>query len=125
MSFTPIAGLGTLVFTFVNFLKYGRELLTAGTDDAAKASRKDGQNGVLTQIVAWAAGILGVMIAAHTQFAPDIKFGTQSLAKMDWPTQLFIGLIATSLLSTVNEVKKAIDNSDSASTPQLLTGKRP
>lgn len=109
MSFTPLAALGTLVFTFVNFLTY---------------LRSKNWNGVLTQAIAWVAGIAGVFIAAHTQFADQIKFGAQMLSSMAWPTQLFLGLIATSILSTVNEVKKAIDNNDSAQKAQLLTGKK-
>ena len=122
MSFTATLGLGTLVFTFVNFLKYGREWLGSGSDQASKT---DGLNGVLTQVIAWIAGIAGVLIAAQTQFAPQIKFGSQTLSTMDWETKIFLGLIATSLLSTINEVKKAIDNKDSATTPTILTGKRP
>jgi hypothetical protein len=107
MSFTPLLAVGTLVFTFVNFLTY---------------IRSKNLNGVVTQIIAWAAGILAIVLAAHTQFASQISFGTEKLSQMGWPTQLFIGLIATSILSTVNEVKKAIDNSDSAAKVPLLTG---
>ena len=105
MAFTPLFALGTLVFTFVNFLKYARN--------------KD-INGVVTQGVAWVAGIAGVAIAAHTQFAGSINFGSLPLNKMNFVTQIFIGLIATSILSTVNEVKKAVDNTDSAAQPPLV-----
>ena len=99
MSFSPLVAVGTLVFTFVNFLTY----LT---------SRK--WNSVLTQLIAWAAGIAGIFIASATQFAPAITFGSQSLSGMDPGTKIFLGLIATSILSTFNELKKAIDNNDTA-----------
>jgi hypothetical protein len=105
MSFTPLLAVGTLVFTLVNFLTYWR-----GKNYSA----------MLTQVIAWAAGIGAILIAAHTQFAPQISFSGQTLAKMDWQTQVFIGLIATSILSTVNEVKKAIDTSDSAKKTPLF-----
>ena len=108
MQFGALTALGTLVFTFVNFLKY----LRARNGSA-----------VLTQLIAWAAGIAGIVLVAHTQFATDIVFGKHTLASLDISSQLFLGLIATSILSTVNEVKKAIDNGDSAKTPNLLTGK--
>lgn len=109
MSFTPLAAVGTLVFTFVNFLSY----IVAGT-------RGKGWNGAVTQLIAWAAGIAGIFIAAQTQFAGQIKFGSQLLSGMNWQTKVFLGLIATSILSTVNEVKKAIDNSDTASKEPLV-----
>jgi len=105
MSFNALAAVGTLVFTFVNFLTY---------------VRSKNVNGIVTQLIAWIAGIAAILIAAHTQFAPDVKFGSQQLSKLDWQSQVFLGLIATSILSTVNEVKKAIDNNDSAAKSPLI-----
>jgi hypothetical protein len=105
MSLTPLVAVGTLVFTFVNFLTY---------------LRSSNWNGAVTQLIAWVAGIAGVIIAAHTQFASQITFGSQKLSSMSWPTQVFLGLIATSLLSTVNEIKKAIDSTDSAKKAPLI-----
>jgi hypothetical protein len=105
MNFTPLLSLGTLVFAFVNFLKY---VLAKNWNSA------------ITQIVAWVSGVAGVFIAAHTEYAKQIMIGTANLGQMDWQTQVFFGLIATSILTTVNEVKKAIDNTDSAKTPPLL-----
>jgi hypothetical protein len=110
MPFSALVGVGTLVFTFVNFLTY---------------LRSANWNGVITQLIAWAAGIGGVMIAVHTQFAPAVKVGSLTFDKINTPTQLFLGLIATSIFSTVNEIKKAVDNKDSAAKAQLLTGKMP
>ncbi|MCK9895757.1 hypothetical protein [Frankia sp. AgB32] len=110
MSFAPLVAVGTLVFTFVNFLTYVR-------------ARR--WNGVLTQVIAWVAGIGAIMLAARTDFASEVSFGTSNLKEMDIETQVFLGLIATSILSTVNEFKKAIDNSDSAKKDPLLTGNGP
>jgi len=105
MSFTPLVAVGTLVFTFVNFLTY---LVSKNW------------NGVVTQLIAWASGIAGIFIASATQFASQVKFGSQALAGMNPGTKIFLGLIATSILSTVNEVKKAIDNKDSAQKAPLV-----
>jgi hypothetical protein len=80
VSFTPIAAVGTLVFTFVNVLTY---------------IRSKNVNGVVTQGIAWLAGVAAILIAAHTQFASQISFGSQKLSQMDWQTQVFLGLIAT------------------------------
>jgi hypothetical protein len=111
VTFNALAALGTLVFTFVNFLTY------------VKARNL---NGVVTQLIAWVAGVVAILIAAHTQFAPDITFGNHPLSKLDWQSQVFLGLIATSILSTVNEVKKAIDGSDSAKkVPLISKGPKP
>jgi hypothetical protein len=84
--FTPLLALGTLVFTFVNFLKY----LTNRNWNAA-----------LTQVAAWVSGILAVALAAQAQFASGIVVGGIALAKLNWASQLMLGLLATSLLSTV------------------------
>jgi hypothetical protein len=108
MTFNALLAVGTLVFTFVNFLTY---------------VRSKNVNGVVTQAIAWVAGILAILIAAHTQFAPDITFGNHVLSKLDWQSQVFLGLIATSILSTVNEVKKAIDNKDTAEKAPLIPGR--
>jgi hypothetical protein len=105
MSITPLVALGTLVFTFVNFLRF----LTARN-----------WSSVLTQLIAWAAGIAGVFLMRATDFAPGITFGDKSLDKVGFWSALLLGLLATSLLSTVNEVKKALDNNDSAKVPALL-----
>lgn len=105
MSLTPLVAVGTLVFTFVNFLTY---------------LRSSNWNGAVTQLIAWVAGVVGIVIAAHTQYASQITFGTEKLSSASWWTQVFLGLIATSLLSTFNELKKAIDSTDSAKKAPLL-----
>lgn len=105
MSLTPLVAVGTLVFTFVNFLTY---------------LRSKNWNGALTQLIAWVAGVLGIVIAAHSQYASQITFGTQKLSGASWWTEVFLGLIATSLLSTFNELKKAIDSTDSAKKAPLF-----
>ncbi len=101
MTFSALTAVGTLVFTFVNFLTYifGKPMNV---------------NGIVTQLIAWAAGIAAIFIASATQLAPQVSFGSEKLSTMDFWTKLFIGLIATSILSTVNEVKKAIDSNDTA-----------
>jgi hypothetical protein len=105
MSLTPLVAVGTLVFTVVNFLTY---------------LRSRNWNGALTQLIAWVAGVVGIVLAAHSQYASQITFGTQKLSGASWWTQVFLGLIATSLLSTFNELKKAIDSTDSAKKAPLL-----
>lgn len=110
MPLVPLVALGTVVFSFVNVLKF--------------ASARQ-WNAVVTQLIAWAAGIAGVFLAGATQFASGIAVGDVSLSNLNGSSKLFLGLIATSLLSTVNEIKKAIDATDSAATPPLLPNADP
>lgn len=107
MPLVPLVALGTIVFSFVNFLKF--------------VSGKQ-WNAALTQVIAWCAGIAGIFLMAETQFASGISVGDTRLDVLDGASKLVLGLVATSLLSTVNEIKKAIDNTDSAATPPLLPG---
>lgn len=109
MPLVPLVALGTVVFNFVNVLKF--------------ASGKQ-WNSVITQLIAWAAGIAGIFLVGATQFALGIMVGDVSLDSLDTPSKFFLGLVATSLLSTFNELKKALDRSDSAVTPPLLPPKQ-
>ena len=70
MNFTALTAVGTLVFTFVNVLTY---LFSKNW------------NGVLTQAIAWAAGVAGIFIASGTQFASQITFGSQVRT---WPSRI-------------------------------------
>lgn len=117
--FSAITAFGTLVFTFVNALRLASGTFLASAPDE---DRPTNRSGLVTQLIAWAGGVAAITIAAHTQFAPDIQFGTLALNNMDGWTLVFTGLIASSLLSTFNQLKKAIDPSDSARMPSLLTG---
>jgi hypothetical protein len=108
--FTPLVALGTLVFTFVNFLRF--------------LSARD-WNAAITQLIAWAAGVVAVLLVRASDFAAGIRVGNLPLNKLGFWSALLLGLLATSLLSTVNEVKKAIDNQDTAHVPPLLPNLSP
>lgn len=108
MPLVPLVALGTIVFNLVNVLKFA----TARNWSA-----------VVTQCIAWSAGIVGIFLAGATQFAASISLGDVQLSDLDTPSKVFLGLVATSLLSTFNELKKAIDSNDSAATPALIPSK--
>lgn len=105
MPVAPLAAIGTIVFTFVNFIK----ALTSKNFSAA-----------LTQVVAWLSGVVAVVLAAKTDLAAGLDLGSLSLDKLDGLTQVFLGVISSSILGTVHEIKKAIDTSDSAAQPPLI-----
>ena len=108
MEFVPILALGTLVFTLVIFLK----------NLTARQWRP-----VVTLLVAWAAGIIGVFLMAATQFAGGINVGDVPLDRLDFWSKVLLGLVATSLLSSANEFKKAIDRTDTAVVPDWFDAK--
>lgn len=105
MPFSPILVLGSLVFTFINFLK---------------SCTNKNWSAATTQGIAWLSGIIAVFLAAQTDWAGGIVFGDRSLAAMNNASLVLVGLMASSLLGVVNEVKKALDNTDSARQPELF-----
>lgn len=105
MEFIPMIQMAVLVFAIINFLK------------AVKA--KD-TNGALTQLIVWVAGVVVVFLVAETDFASGISIGDQTLNTLNFASLVFIGLTISSLASFGAEVKKAIDNSDSAAKPNLF-----
>ncbi len=83
MEFAPIALLGALVYKFVDFLKF----VKVGDWNSAG-----------TQAVAWLAGIW-LLRFRQLGFSTGIEFGGQSLASLNFVSQVVIGLSATSLFS--------------------------
>ena len=108
MEFVPIVALGTLVYMFVIVLK----------NLSAQQWRP-----VATQVIAWLAGIGGIFLMARTQFAGGISIGDLTLDRLDFWSKVFVGLLATSLLSSLHEVKKAIDRTDTAVVPDWFEDK--
>ncbi len=110
MEFAPLALLGALVYKFVDFLKF----VKVGDWNAAG-----------TQAIAWLAGILAITLFANSDFSAGINFGERSLGSLNFISQVVIGLSATSLFSAFYDVKRALDNSDSARTPSLISPNTP
>lgn len=103
--FAPTVALIALVTTTINALRYarGRDWSGAGTIAAA-----------------WVAGVAAVMIAAQTDFASGIAVGDRTLEGLNIYSQLFVGLSVASAGSFLTDLKKAVDNEDSAVKPHLF-----
>jgi len=108
VSLTQLAAIGTVVFTAVNFIRFA----LAGDKSSAGS-----------QILAWLSGIVAAWIVAHTGLAAAFVFGATPLNQLNLVSQGLVGLMAASSISVVNEVKKAIDNTDSARVPTLRTSR--
>lgn len=105
MEFMPLVQMAVLVFALINFLK---------------AVRQKDTNTVLTQLIVWVAGVLVTFLVAQTDFASGINVGDQSLTELNCWSLLFVGLTISSLASFGVELKKALDNTDSAQKPPLF-----
>ncbi len=90
--------------------------------DFGKFVRAKDTNGVLTQLITWGAGVLGVCLFAQTDFATGVSLEGVSLATAGWGTLVFAGLMSTSLLSKVYDFQKSFDNTQTSATPSLVPG---
>jgi hypothetical protein len=102
-SLASLTALGTVVFTFINMIRFA----VAGQVSSA-----------FRQILAWASGVIAALIVARTSLGEGFTFGSRSLSHIGWFSQCLVGLMAASTISVVNEIKKAIDRTDSARVPR-------
>lgn len=105
MTIAPLVLLGALIYKFIDFLKY--------------VMAKD-WNAAGTQAVAWIAGVGGMFLFVNTTFAESHEIGGIVFARLSAGDTIFLGLMATSIFSAVYDIKKSIDNTDSAVTPSLF-----
>lgn len=107
VSIAALLLLATFISKFMDFLKFLRAKDT---------------NGVVTQLITWCAGIIGVLLFAETDFAAGVALGGVTLADADLATKVFAGLMAISLLSKVYDFQKSFDSTQTSATPSLVPG---
>lgn len=108
MNFVPLAAMAALVIAIINLLQYARAKDT---------------NGVLTTLAAWVAGLVVVFLGAETDFANSIKVTDDlSLGALNTASKVLVGLTVAASGQLAVQFKRAIDTSDSAKKPDLLTG---
>jgi hypothetical protein len=101
------ATLAALVVKVTSVLKY----LSAGKTREA-----------ITQLIPWLAGVVTVMVAAQANVSEGlVVFGELALGQLNVWSQILAGLALGSGGSLVYDFKKAVDNSDSAAEPPLLS----
>lgn len=106
MDFVPILGMLTLIIAIINLITYVKNGDT---------------NGVVTTLSVWVAGVVVVLLVGATDFADTIVVADRPLGDYNFWSLLFIGLTISAMAQFANEIKKAIDNSDSASKPELTS----
>lgn len=102
MDILPLLTLPVLLYKLIDFVRY-----------AVNGDR----NGVITQLLVWVAGIVGVVAFAHSDL-PDMQ--GLALHQMNVWTQIIVGLQAASIASAGKDVLKAVDNHNSVAIPTLL-----
>jgi hypothetical protein len=105
MEFIPTLAMAALTLKVIDFLRYAR---------AAD------MNGCLTQLSAWIAGVVVVLLAAQTDWAAGINIGDRNLHVLGFWSLVFYGLSAGSGASIAKDALKAVDNTNSAAIPTLV-----
>ena len=104
---TTLALIAAVVKKFVDFVRQLR-----GKDTSA----------VVTQLLAWALGIVAVYLTANVDFASAVTFANTSLDQMGLWTQTVLGVLVGSVGSVGKDALKALDNTQTEATPQLVPG---
>lgn len=86
------------------------------------AGGKANRSSVVTQLLAWLVGIVVVWLGSVASVTADLMLPgiDTALGLLDLGSIFLVGLLASSLASTVVDVKSAIDGTDSAVKPLLL-----
>ncbi|HET9186961.1 MAG TPA: hypothetical protein VFN80_03335 [Acidothermaceae bacterium] len=111
--------MGALVYKAADLVKYIAVLALPG-DRGDRAARAGALNGILTLVLGSVLGVGIVFLMDVTSWTNEIKFGTLTLVTMSFWEKVVLGLVLTSLASTVFDFKKAVDRTDTASTPDIL-----
>lgn len=105
MEFIPVVAMATLTLKIVDFARYVRA--------------RD-INGIVTQLAAWLAGVLVVLLVAQTDWADGVTIGAMSLGKLGFWSLVFYGLAAGSGASTVKDTLKAVNPNDTSTVPAMI-----
>jgi hypothetical protein len=109
--------MGALVYKATDLIKYVAVVVDRGRGAAA---RSEAWSGILALLLGSAAGVGIVFLMDVTSWTSGIKFGDTALVSLSFWDKVVLGLVITSLASSFFDIKKAIDGTDSASTPKLL-----
>jgi hypothetical protein len=87
--------------------------------DFVKYVRNGDKNGMVTTVTGWAVGLVSIWLILQTDWADEIKFGDEALSSLNTGSKIVLALVATSVAGVLYDVKKAVDNTDTASTPRM------
>lgn len=102
MEFAPLLAAVALIWKIVDVVQY----LRAGNRDNA-----------LTQVGVWLAGIIVIVLLSASDFANGIDVAGFTLGNLNVASLILLGMSMGSTASIGVDIKKAIDNTDSAAIP--------
>jgi hypothetical protein len=106
--------LGALVLKGTDLIKYVKNAGSESSD-----TKTDALNGLYTMFWSSLLGMAVVFLMAHTQWGDEIPIGNEKLGDLNWVSLVALGVTITSFAGFLNDVKKAIDGKDTASTPAI------
>lgn len=110
MDFVPLVAALALTWKIVDFIKQ---------------LRVRDWNAAVTQAAVWVAGVLVIWLLAGTDFASGVKIGNMVLSHLNAASLVLVGLSVGASGSVAYDFKRALDGSDSAAQPALLSGAVP
>ena len=116
--------MGVLAYKAIDLVKYAWVLIRLYTfdkdGDADHDSALSGAwNGLATLLLGCGVGIGVVFLMANTTWSDEIQLGNQTLKTLPSTSLIVLGLAITSLAGLLFDAKKAVDRTDTASTPKL------
>lgn len=90
---------------------------------AAGAARQEpgAAAGLVTQLVAFGAGLVAVFLFAASDLGQGLELGGLTLGDADGFSKVILGLLAASVGGTLTDVLKSVDNTQTAALPSLLS----
>ena len=88
--------------------------------DLIKSLKAGATNQVVSIILTWVVSVAVVLLYAQTQWADGIAVADRALSDLNIWSQIVVGLNIAGGAGALYDLKKSIDNTDSAATPRLL-----
>lgn len=88
--------------------------------DFVRQLRGKDTSAVLTQLLAWLAGVAVVFIGSHVDVSAGVEVANQSLDQLGLWSQVVLGFVVGSVGSVLKDTYKALDPSQSEAAPKLV-----
>jgi uncharacterized membrane protein len=106
--------LGAFVVKVTDLVKY-----IAALTKRSQASKDEGRNGLISLVLTAISGLIAIFVFKTTAWADEVSVGTETLADLNVLSTVILGLVAATVASTLYDFKKAVDGSETSSTPRI------
>lgn len=86
-----------------------------------KLVRNQDWNGAITMASVWVVVLIAIVVIGDTRWGDTIDLGGMHVSDLSFGEQLLVALVPASFGIVGFDVKKALDNTDSAKSPALVT----